>query len=637
MLSNRIKIADSREVLRAFGGLNETYACSEAEYSAGKNFSSRDFPALSTRKPRRRLREVEKLNGMYHLNGLLTICGEDLIYTPDDPAGETITRTEVLADSRKALVGIGTKVLIFPDKVAFDTATGKLTELGARWETLHRTASFEPCDAAGRVYKVHSYGRTEPEQPTDGQLFLKVGDMAYPWRYDGTLEMYSTASGSWTPIPLEYCRIAASGIDLKFAQWDTVHLSGCAAKQTEQWDGLEGDKIVYEVGPNWIRVRADPKGDYFYGSLVQSEDTAQWISMDGKVTRDFVPDERAVLERQVPDLDFVTECDNRVWGCSSKQNMIYACKLGDPTNWFSYRGIAADSYAVTVGSDGAFTGAASCMGYVLFFKENVMHKLYGSKPSDFQLTSLRCRGVAKNAGRSLCVLNETLYYLSPDGVMEWDGSIPVKVSAALEASRLANVQSAVGGALDGRYYLHISRTAADAATQEARLLVYDTERRLWHEEDVCSYDMTSTGGQLYLWDGQALWAADPSREPDWQSTEGVEKSIPFELVTGDIGVDAAEQRYLSRLTLRIDAGCASSVEVAVSYDGGSWEQLAQITAQERRRSYDLPFVPRRYGTLRLRLRGRGQITLRSMAKTLAAAKGNIVEEKGETPWQTLQA
>ena len=46
--------------------------------------------------------------------------------------------------------------------------------------------------------------------------------------------------------------------------------------------------------------------------------------------------------------------------------------------------------------------------------------------------------------------------------------------------------------------------------------VYDTERGLWHEEDVCSCDMASTGGQLYLWDGQALWAADPSRESDWQ-------------------------------------------------------------------------------------------------------------------------
>ncbi len=38
-------------LLRAFGGLNETYGCTEAEYSAGMNFSARDFPALSTRCP----------------------------------------------------------------------------------------------------------------------------------------------------------------------------------------------------------------------------------------------------------------------------------------------------------------------------------------------------------------------------------------------------------------------------------------------------------------------------------------------------------------------------------------------------------------------------------------------------------
>ena len=270
---------------------------------------------------------------------------------------------------------------------------------------------------------------------------------------------------------------------------------------------------------------------------------------------------------------------------------------------------------------GAFTGAATCMGYALFFKENTLHKLYGSKPSDFQLTSLRCRGVAKNAARSLCVLNETLYYLSPDGVMAWDGSIPTKVSGVLDSGRLSNVQSAVGGALDGRYYLHIARAAAGEGV--ARLLVYDTERALWSEEDVCSYEMTSTGGQLYLWDGQALWAADPSRETDWQSTDGVEEKLNFELVTGDIGLDGAEDRYLSRLTLRLDAECGSTVTVAASYDGGPWETVAELAAQNVRRSYDMPFVPRRHGTLRLRLKGRGQITLRSIAKTVAAAKGGI--------------
>ena len=624
-LANRAKITNSRTLLRAFGGLNETYGCTEAEYSAGVNFSARDFPALSTRKPRRKLRALTSLNGMYHLNGLLTVSGRELVYTPDDPDKETVRCPDAVTDSRKTLVGLGTRVLIFPDKLAFDTAEGTLTKLGAKWSAEGKSVRFAPCDAEGKTYTVNSYGKNEPEKPEDGELFLKVEDTDHPWRADGTLEVYSAASGSWTAVPLDYCRITAPGTETLFAQWDTVTLQGTAA--AGQWEKLDGDHIVYELLEKGLRVQAVPKGNYFYGTLVQNADSAQWTSLDGKETRTLTGCGTVQLERRVPDLDFVTECDNRVWGCSSRENVIYGCKLGDPTNWFSYRGIAADSYAVTVGSDGAFTGAATCMGYALFFKENTLHKLYGSKPSDFQLTSLRCRGVAKNASRSLCVLNETLYYLSPDGVMAWDGSIPTKVSTALDASRLANVQSAVGGALDGRYYLHVSRAAGEQT--EARLLVYDTERGLWHQEDVCSYEMTSTGGQLYLWDGQALWAADPSREPDWQNTEGVEQSVPFELVTGDIGMDGTEQRYLSRLTLRLDVACFSTVEVAASYDGGPWETVANLAAQNSRRSYELPFVPRRHSTLRLRLRGSGQITLRSLAKTLAAARGGILQPEQE--------
>lgn len=625
VLANRTKIVNSRSLVRAFGGLNETYACSEAEYSAGLNFSSRDFPALSTRKPRRKLRSLTGLNGMYHLNGLFMVCGRDLVYTPDDTGAETVTCPESVSDDRKALVGLGTKILIFPDKLAFDTADGSLRPLGAEWQSEEQSVQFAPCDAEGRTYEVEHCGREEPQDPADGQLFLKVEDPEQPWSSNGTLEVYSAASGNWTAVPLEYCRITAAGMKERFAQWDTLTVHGTAAKQAGMWKELDSDLVVCEVGENFLRVQAPPAGEHFYGKLVQGRDGALWTSMDGRQTCSVDVSGQVSLRRRVPDLDYVTECDNRVWGCSSRENVIYACKLGDPTNWFSYRNIASDSYAVTVGSDGPFTGAATCMGYALFFKENTLHKLYGTKPSDFQLTSLRCRGVAKNAGRSLCVLNETLYYLSPDGVMAWDGSIPTKVSGALDASRLSNVQNAVGGALDGRYYLHVSR--AGNSGEQGRLLVYDTERSLWSEENVCSREMTSTGGQLYLWDGQALWAADPSREPDWQTTEGVEQKMDFELVTGDIGVDGAEDRYLSRLTLRLDAGCCTTVEAAVSYDGGPWETVAVLTAQEQRRCYDLPFVPRRHGTLRLRLRGRGQLTLRSVAKTLAAAKGGLAGQE----------
>ena len=622
ILSNRNGLKNTRNMLRVFGGLNETYSCTEAEYSAGINFSARNFPALSTRLPRRKLREEADLNGMYHLNGLLTVCGRDLVYTPDDTDEMEVTLKDAVENGRKTLVGIGTRILIFPDKLAFDTASRKVSALGAVWSGKNTSVEFAPCDAEGKVYEVSGCGPAEPDKPTDGQLFLRVEDPEKPWSSESTLEVYSKASGNWSAVVLDYCRISAKGVGTDFAAEDTVTLTGSAAEQAGQWNELDGDRIVYDAGADALRVKADPGGEWFYGRLTRTGAAVRWVSLDGSVSREFVSAEVVELERRVPDMDYLTECDNRVWGCSNKENVIYACKLGDPTNWFSYRGIAADSYAVTVGSDGPFTGAATCMGYALFFKENTLHKLYGSKPSDFQLSSLRCRGVARNAARSLCVLNETLYYLSPDGVMAWDGSIPAKVSAALDAGRLANVKQAVGGALDGRYYLHVSRE------NEVRLLVYDTERGLWHEEDVCSFEMASTGGQLYLWDGRALWAADPSREAAGQRSEETEQGVEFALTTGDLGLDSPEERYLSRLTLRLDAACRSRVTVEVSYDGGPWENAAALTVEGPRRNCDLHLVPRRCASLRLRLWGYGQITLRSLAKTFSGAKGNWMELEG---------
>ena len=118
------------------------------------------------------------------------------------------------------------------------------------------------------------------------------------------------------------------------------------------------------------------------------------------------------------------------------------------------------------------------------------------------------------------------------------------MSGALDAAKLSNVQSAVGGALDGRYYLHISR-------ENARLLVYDNREGAVERGGrmLLRYDQHRRAA-LSVGRTGAVGQPDPTREPDWQSTDGVETDIPFELVTGDVGLDGTEQRYLSRLTLR---------------------------------------------------------------------------------------
>src|SRR5699024_8801601 len=97
--------------------------------------------------------------------------------------------------------------------------------------------------------------------------------------------------------------------------------------------------------------------------------------------------EPVTVSREIPDMDFLTESENRIWGCSSKNHEIYACKLGDPTNWNCFEGISTDSYSATIGSDGDFTGACTHLGNVLFFKEDSIHKVWGSRPADFQIAN----------------------------------------------------------------------------------------------------------------------------------------------------------------------------------------------------------------------------------------------------------
>ena len=67
-------------------------------------------------------------------------------------------------------------------------------------------------------------------------------------------------------------------------------------------------------------------------------------------------------------------------------------------------------------------------------------------------------------------------------------------------------------------------------------------------------------------------AADPSREAAGQRSEGTEQGVEFALTTGDLGLDSPEERYLSRLTLRLDAACRSRVTVEVSYDAALGER-----------------------------------------------------------------
>lgn len=230
-----------------------------------------------------------------------------------------------------------------------------------------------------------------------------------------------------------------------------------------------------------------------------------------------------------------------------------------------------------------------------------MERVYPSANGAHQIVTVQCPGVKDGSGGSLQVVDGKLYYHSQGGVCVFDGSMPVNVSQALGEARY---HDAVAGAAEGCYYL----SAADEAGAW-HLLVLDTRQGLWYREDgVEALGFAPWGGDLYCLtaEGQLL-----AMKGAGETHEG---PVQWMAETGELGLDAAESRYLVRLSLRLLPEAGSTVRAWLSYDeGGSWQPTGSLEGAGRVQACTLHIRPRRCRQLRLRLTGRGGCRIYSLS------------------------
>lgn len=346
-------------------------------------------------------------------------------------------------------------------------------------------------------------------------------------------------------------------------------------------------------------------------------------------TLDSVPRTLTVC-RSVPDLDWLCACDNRLWGC--KGDTVYASKLGDPFNWNVFDGLASDSYAVSAGSAGDFTGCCAYLGYPCFFKEEQICKVYGSRPANFELLSSATRGTAAGAGASFAVADEMLFYLSRTGVAAYGGGVPTDVGAVFAGQRF----SAGAAGSDGlRYYVSLRSEAGWG------LYCYDPRHGVWMQEDETqALAFAFWDGALHCLDAEGwLWrfggsaAETPGEEEDPEETEAnseAGEAPPAEAETdpdaegpetveslaefNDFTEGSHDRKSLTRLLLRLELEAGAELGIAVQYDSdGVWHELPGLTAPTRR-SCLVPVLPRRCDHFRLRLVGRGVWRLLALAR-----------------------
>ena len=264
--------------------------------------------------------------------------------------------------------------------------------------------------------------------------------------------------------------------------------------------------------------------------------------------------------------------------------------------------LSTDSYTASVGTDGQFTGAITHLGYPLFFKENCVHKVYGSYPANFQIQTTACRGVQKGCGGSLAIVNEVLYYKSRSGVCAYDGSLPVEISSALGEERYT---AAAAGGHGNKYYISM----ADM-TGNYHLFVYDTAKGMWHaEDDLHAGAFCSCRDTLYCITGGKLLALLGGAQKD-------QTPVEWMVQTGQIGITTPDMKYVSRLTVRMSAAVGTAVRFLARYDFSTeWEQVYEMTGMELR-SFSVPIRPKRCDHMQLRIEGAGDAKIYSITKTI---------------------
>lgn len=356
-----------------------------------------------------------------------------------------------------------------------------------------------------------------------------------------------------------------------------------------------GEGVYIEGGGTVI-----PEGTY---TLQNCENDAVTIALTTEAA--LTLDAPLTLRRFVPEMDFIVECGNRLWGCKygivngEAVNAVYGSALGNFKSWHSFRGLASDSYAADRGSDGVFTGAASFLGSVLFFKEHCIERLYLSASGAHQLVTLECDGVAKGSHRSLAACDGVLYYHGSGGVYAFDGALPRCVSAPLGSLCGSN---GAGGAVDGVYYLCLTEEGGDS------LYTLDTNRGLWHrQDDLAVRQFARRGNELFALTDSAVVAL--------RGSAGAQESadILWYAETPPIGVERDDERYLARVEVRLEAAAGAEAALSVSYDGGStWRDCGSVVGGGALRSATIAVRAVRAPFLKLRLSGRGACTVHTL-------------------------
>ncbi len=563
-----------------------TNSFADGEMEDATAISHRLFPAITQREKTTLVFECDR--------PLSAICADKECIATDEALYYDKKKVATLSPGEKTLAVLGKKVVVFPDKLYYDTRTGEVGDLrgfaasqGAQVNFTDSILTFpEVHIKEERVIVTDVFSKDmllatyETVKVTSGEVSLRNISLKKPSQFvEGTIYNENCTEG-------EYCTVQSA----TYSEEDETYIvtsekTSITNVMKNVFDQLREGDVVEIDGCN--DITANNKSATIVSVNGNSLVFAEGTFAAGKENAD------VTVQRKIPDFTCVLSYENRLWGCEN--NVIYASALGDATNFFKYKNLSTDSFAVESNSAGDFTACTVYSNGCLFFKENACYRLYGNRPSNFQLSLCFDGGIYKQDDKSIVTMGEKLVYSGVGGIYVYSGGTPRRISDKLGEITLEN---AVAGS-DGKHYF------ITADTKDGRCeFVWDGEKNLWSKsgiDDTLSY--LFFGGSLYRLKNNGLEKIEKECDKD------AEWSITFR----PFDEGHHKTKNYSRIHVSAELSDGAYIKTEVRKDGGLWEEV-NTSYGDGKKYVNIPCIVKGCREVQLRLSGKGKSIINSVVR-----------------------
>lgn len=627
------EIEGAQDFCEEFKGYNHNIRRGAGEFYDMQNMTMDDYPVLATRKKRFESKSLNLLfetfpayypdggkaspatiDGNIHCvktcfdEYIAIVKGKFLIIIGDESVSESeswlstpfIFELSEDIEVKRQLVYIGNFLAVFPDnklvtmnKGSIDKRLFTISDLAESFTANAITVC--PCNTDGETISVTT---SKPEDSSDDYWYDTTDNV-------NELKKWSTSLKSWVPVDM-YISIIFIGHDSpKKGQTFTVNIIEATDedKNSDVYKSLI--EFFGEGGENLINITAISETKRMIIKLNETNKSIFKSFNSGPFLYSDVNFEVKVI---IPNFDYVCEGNNRIWGCrygldykGDFVNEIYCSALGDFSSWYSYEGASTDSYTLSLGVEGKFLKAVFYNNRPVFFKENAILTIYGDYPANYQLSVLNTKGLQDGSSESVVVTENGIFYKGNDGVYLFDGSSPINISTNFGNEKYYN---AVAGAKGYKYYISMQDKNG-----KSNLFVFDYSSGFWvKEDDSKAESFIKTDDSLIMLTDKFYVLEAPI--PD-------EKDFNWFFETGTLGYSQAENKYIGRFNTRMSLASNTRVDLWIQYDSsGHWEHLGSMKGGIGLQSYNLPVVPHRCDHFNIKLSGKGQAKIFSIAKML---------------------